>query len=134
MIAASRAHMHCHVFHHTQHVHTHFIEHFNTFTCIGQGHFLGCSHHHTTRHRNTLCHSQLNIAGARRHIHLQIIHIAPSVSLRQLQHSSTCLRDAPHHGGFCLIHHKVNRHHFHAVGFMRNKVFSFIVSRTRALG
>ena len=96
--AALAAYVHAHVFDDTQNRNTDFLEHLQTLARIQQGDVLRCGHNHGTRDRYFLRECQLNIAGARRHIHHQIIQIAPVGQLQQLLQR---LRDhgaAPDHG------------------------------------
>ena len=83
-MAALAAHMHCHVFHNAQNRHADFLEHAYAFHGVNQGNVLRRGDDDRAGQRHALAQRQLDIAGARWHIHNQIIEVAPVGLTKQL--------------------------------------------------
>ena len=117
-MAAVAAHVHRHVFHDAQNRHPHLLEHLDALLGIEQRNILRRGHHHGAGHGHALRQRELDVAGAGRHVHDQVVQLAPVGLAQQLLQRLGGHGATPDHG-LVLRHQETDRHHLHAVVLQR---------------
>ena len=105
MVTTVAADMDTHVFDDAEDRNVHLLKHHDAFFRIDQRDILRRRHHYRAGDRDILRKSQLNVAGAWRHIQHQIIQIRPQRLLQHLQQRLAGHRTAPYHG--VIVGHQV---------------------------
>ena len=118
-MAAVRADVRAHVLDDAEDGHFHLLEHAQALACIEQCDVLWGRDDHGPTHRHTLRQRELRIARARRHVHDQIVEIAPARRFEQLHQRLRDHRSSPDHR-LLFVHEKADRHDFDAEGFRGN--------------
>src|SRR6266498_872411 len=88
---------------------------------IRDRHVLRRGHEHGTLYRNQLRKRQLHIARSRRHVHNQVIQLAPLYVREKLFHQPVKNWPAHDHGFIARLQER-HRHQFDAVGFDGNQL------------
>ncbi len=127
-MAAVGAHMHRHVLDDAENGHAHFLEHLQAFARIEQSDVLRRGDDDGAGQRHTLAQGQLNVAGARRHVHDEVVEVLPRGLAQQLFEGLRGHGAAPDHGvvGF---DQKADGHDLHAVVFQRLHVLAVAALR-----
>ena len=97
-VAALGADVDAHVLDDAEDGNADFLEHLEALPRIEQGDVLRRGDDDRTRYRHLLCQGELDVAGARRHVDHQIIHVAPARLGQQLGQRLGHHRAAPDHG------------------------------------
>ena len=115
-MAAVGADVGSHVLDQAEDGHAHLLEHLHALLGVDQGDVLGRGDDHGARHGHALGQRQLDVAGAGRHVHQQVVQILP-VGLAQ--HLLQRLRGhgaAPDHG-LVVVDQETDGHDLHAMAF-----------------
>ena len=107
--AALRTEEIAHVLHNAEHRHVHALEHGNAAPRINERQVLRRRDNHRALERHLLCHGELRIPGARRHVHNHDVELAP---FHLTQHLGECRNDhraAPDHRRL-FVDQKTDRH------------------------
>ena len=101
LVPAMPAGIHAHVLDHAEHRDLDLLEHLEGLAGIQQRDVLGGRHDHGPAHRDALAERQLDVAGAGREVHDQIIHVPPARVVQQLLQGRGDHGSAPDHR--CLL-------------------------------
>ncbi len=117
-LAAMRADERAHVLDQAKHRHIDLAEHVQPFARVDQREVLRGRHDHRAGQRHLLCHGELGIACAGRHVDDQDIELAPGDVFQHLAQGRHHHRSAPDHRRL-LVDEKAHRHDFQPIGFHR---------------
>ena len=106
--------MHRHVLHHAEHRDVHLAEHLHALLRVEQRQILRGGDDHRAGHRHLLRQGQLDVAGARRHVHHQVVEVVPGGLGDQLDQGAGDHRPAPDHRR-AVVGEEGHRHHLYPV-------------------
>ena len=98
------------ILHQTEHRHMHHLRHVVRLFHDHLHEFLRGRHNHDSVYRKRLEHRKRYIAGSRRHIHEQIVHVSPDCLVPELFYHAGNHRSSPDDRCLLVIQQQVDRH------------------------
>ena len=114
LLAAVGADDVAHVLHDAQHGHLHHLSHVHGLGYDHADQLLGAGNDHDAVHGQALEHSQGHVAGSRRHVHEQEVHVLPDHIGPELLDRTGDHGAAPHNGVLLVLDQQVDAHHINA--------------------